>query len=102
MASSNGGMKGIDATVFISSGGGVGATVEAARGRPAAAPCALGSGAGGRRRWPVRPCGWAGPVGRLRPSGGRGGKIGRLEKKERGSWLGRKAGWAESDGEILF
>jgi hypothetical protein len=54
---------------FFSSGGGVGATVEAARGRPAAAPCALGFGAGGRRKvagWAVR-VGWA--AGRPRPSG---------------------------------
>jgi hypothetical protein len=48
--------------LFFSSGGGVGATVEAARGRPAAAPCTPGFGAGGRRKvagWAVR-VGWAG------------------------------------------
>jgi hypothetical protein len=30
------------------------------------------------------------------------GKNGRLNRKENGPWLGRKAGWAESDGKILF
>jgi hypothetical protein len=88
---------GIDAAVFFSFGGGVGATVKAARGRPAAAPCAPGVGAGGGRRWPVGPCGWAGPTGRPRPSGGGEGKS--AGKKRR---LGRKAGWAESDGENSF
>jgi hypothetical protein len=43
---------------------------------------------------------------RVEEEGGRlgrvGGKIGRLEKKERGPWLGRKAGRAESDGENSF
>jgi hypothetical protein len=48
---------GIDVVVFFPSGGGVGATVEAARGRPVAAPCAPGVGAGGGRRWPVGSCG---------------------------------------------
>jgi hypothetical protein len=82
---------------FFSSGGGVGATVEAARGRPAAAACALGFGAGGRRKVAGGPCGWAGLAGRLRPTGkGRGN---RPVKKEK---LGRKAGWAESDGENSF
>jgi hypothetical protein len=65
---------------FFSFGGGVRATVEAARGRPAAVPClAL-----------VREeedNGWMGRDGGLgRPGGrgpvGRGGKIGWLEKKE--------------------
>jgi hypothetical protein len=42
----NGGMKGIDAVIFLSSGGGVG--VDPGGG-------ALGSGAKGRRRWPVGP-----------------------------------------------
>jgi hypothetical protein len=55
---------GIDAVVFFSSGGGVGATVEAARGRP------------------VGPCGWARPAGRPRPSGGGEGKsVGKKKKK---------------------
>jgi hypothetical protein len=53
--------------------GGVGGfTVEAARGRPAAAPCALGFGAGGRRKV-------AGGLGQPEGRGPveRGGKIGR-------------------------
>jgi hypothetical protein len=85
---------------FFSSGGGIEATVEATRGRPAAAPC-LAS---------VREeedDGWLGRDGGLgRPGGrgpvGRGGKIGRLKKKR----MGR--GWAEMPdglkvtGKILF
>jgi hypothetical protein len=90
-------MIGIDAAVFLSSGGGDGATVEAARGRLAAAPCAPGVGAGGGKRWLVGPCGWAGPARRSRPSGGGEGKS--AGKKKR---LGRKAGWVESDGENSF
>jgi hypothetical protein len=86
-------MMGIDAAIFFSSGGGVGATVEAARGRPTVAPCAPG-GAGGGRRWPVGPCGWAGPAGRPRPSGGGERKSAGKKKK--------KKDWAESDGEDSF
>jgi hypothetical protein len=74
---------GIDAVIFFSSGGGVGATVEAARGRPMAAPSAPDVGAGGGRRWPVGPCGWPGPAGRPRPSGGGEGKSAD-KKKETG------------------
>jgi hypothetical protein len=62
MAPTNGGNEGGLDVAFFSSGGGVKATVEAARGRPAAAPCALGFGAGARRKvasWAVR-VGWAG------------------------------------------
>jgi hypothetical protein len=47
---------------FFSSHGGVGATVEAVRGRPAAVPCVPSFGAGGRRKvagGAVR-AGWAG------------------------------------------
>jgi hypothetical protein len=77
---------GIDAAIFFPSGGGVRTTVEAARGRPAAAPCAPGVGAGGGRRWPV------GAYGGLGRPGGRGpvgeGRENRLVKKR----LGRKAG----------
>jgi hypothetical protein len=73
---------GIDAAVSFPSGGGVGATVEAAR--------------GGGRRWPVGPCSGLGR------SGGRGpvgeGRENQPVKKR----LGRKAGWAESDGENYF
>jgi hypothetical protein len=71
---------GIDAAIFFSSDGGVGATVEAARGRLAATPCAPGVGAGGGRRWPVGSCGWAGLAGRPRPSGE--GRENRLVKKK--------------------
>jgi hypothetical protein len=76
---------------FFSSGGGVGATVEAA-------PCALGFGAGGRRKVAGGPCRWAGPVGRPRPSG-----------KGRENWpVKKKKNWAERPdglkvtGKILF
>jgi hypothetical protein len=66
--------------------------------RPAGGGAVLGFGAGGRIR-PV--AGWAVMVGwasrEAEAQWGRGGKIGRLEKK-----LGRKAGWAESDGENSF
>jgi hypothetical protein len=48
---------------FFSSGGGVGATVEAARGRPAVAPCLALVREEEDDRWPV------GPAGRPRPSG---------------------------------
>jgi hypothetical protein len=88
---------GIDAVVFFSSGGGDGETVEAARGRPVAAPCAPDVSAGGGRRWPVGPCRWAGPVGRPRPSGGGEGKS-----------AGKKRDWAKRPGgpkvtgKILF
>jgi hypothetical protein len=51
----------------------------------------------GRRKkvagWAMR---WAGPAGRPRPSGG--GEGNSAGKKR----LGRKAGWAESDGENSF
>jgi hypothetical protein len=76
---------------FFSSGGGVGATVEAA-------PCAFGFGAGGRRKVAGGPCRWAGPVGRPRPSG-KGRENRPVKKKEK---LGRKARWAESDRENSF
>jgi hypothetical protein len=66
--------------LFFSSGGGVGATVEAARGRPAAAPCLASV-------LEEEDDGWLGHDDGLgRPGGrgpvGRGGKIDRLEKKE--------------------
>jgi hypothetical protein len=69
---------------FFSSGGGVGATVEAARGRPAAAPCALGFGAGGRRKvagWAVR-VGWA-------------GRMAEAQWEGEGKSAGKKKDWAE-------
>jgi hypothetical protein len=66
---------------FFSSSGGIGATVEAARGRSAAAPCLASV------QEEEDDGGWFGRDGGLgRPGGrgpvGRGGKIGRLEKKE--------------------
>jgi hypothetical protein len=82
---------------IFSSGGGVGATVEAAQGRPAAVPSALGSGAGGRRRWPVGPCEWAGPAGRPRPSG-KGREIRPVKKRD---WAERPDG-PKVAGKILF
>jgi hypothetical protein len=83
---------------FFSSDGAVGVTVEAAQGRPAAAPCTLGFGAGGRRKvagWAMR-VGWAGRKAEAQWEG-EGKSAGK--KKET---LGRKAGWAESDGENSF
>jgi hypothetical protein len=62
---------------FFSSGGGIGATVEAARGRPAAAPC-LASVREAEAHW-----------------GGKG-KLASWKKKKNGPRLGRKAGWAKS------
>jgi hypothetical protein len=97
MALSNGEMMGIDAAVFFSSGGGIGATVEAAQGRPMAAPCVPDVGAGGGRRWPIGPCGWAGPAGRLRPSGGGEGKS--AGKKKDGA---ERPGGLKVTGRILF
>jgi hypothetical protein len=47
-------------------------------------------------RWPVGPCGWAGPARRPRPSGK--GRENQPVKKR----LGRKAGRAESDGKNSF
>jgi hypothetical protein len=88
--------------LFFSSGGSVGATGEAVRGRPVAAPCAPSVGAGGGRR---RAMGWAGRgacggLGRLEGCDlvGKGGKLAGKRKRR----LGRKAGWAESDGENSF
>jgi hypothetical protein len=44
-----------------------------------------------------------GEMGRLRGRGPVGrGKKGQWKRKEDGPRLGRKAGWAESDGKILF
>jgi hypothetical protein len=82
---------------FFSFSGGVGATVEVARGRLAEAPCALGLGAGGRRKvagWAMR-VGWAGRKAEAQWEG----EEKSVGKKKR---LGRKAGWAESDGENSF
>jgi hypothetical protein len=70
--------------------------VEAARGRPAAAPCAPDVGAGGGRRWPVGSCG------RLGRPGGRGPVGEGRENRSAEKILGRKAGWAESDRENSF
>jgi hypothetical protein len=75
MAPINGGNEGeIDAAFFFSSGGSVGATGEAVRGRLAAAPCTPGVGAGGGRR---RAVGWAG---RKAKAGGEGEQAGWAEK----------------------
>jgi hypothetical protein len=90
---------------FFSSGGSVGATGEAARGRLTTAPCAPGVGAGGGRR---RAVGWAGPAGgavrwarpagRLWPSGG--GEENR-PVKEKEEWAERPGG-PKVMGRILF
>jgi hypothetical protein len=78
-----------------------GSTLGAARGRPAA-PGALGSSAGGRRRWPVGPCGWAGPAERPRPSWGGEGKLAGWKKKREGrDWAERPDG-PKVMGKILF
>jgi hypothetical protein len=76
--------------LFFSSGGGIGATVEAARGRPAAAPCALGFSAGGRRKvagWAVR-MGWAGRKAEAQWEG-EGKSAGKKKTGPKG-WTGRK------------
>jgi hypothetical protein len=67
---------------FFSSGGGVGATVEAARGRPAAAPCLASVREEEDDDW----FSYDGGLGRSGGRGpmGRGGKIGRLKKKRMG------------------
>jgi hypothetical protein len=82
---------------FFSSSGGVGVTVEAARGRPTAAPCASGFGAGGRRKvagWAVR-VGWTGRKAEAQWEGE--GKS--AEKK--GDWAERTDG-PKVTGKILF
>jgi hypothetical protein len=69
---------------FFPSGGGVGATVEAVRGRPAVALCALGFGAGGRRKvagWAVR-VDWA-------------GRKAEAQWEGEGKLAGKKKDWAE-------
>jgi hypothetical protein len=65
---------------FFSSGGGVGATVEAARGRPSVALCLASVREEEDDGW----LGRDGGLGRLGGRGpvGRGGKIGRLKKRE--------------------
>jgi hypothetical protein len=82
---------------FFSSSGGVAATVEAARGRPAAAPCVLGFGAGGRRKlagWAMR-VGWA-------------GRKAEAQWEGEGKLAGKKNDWVERPdgpkvtGKILF
>jgi hypothetical protein len=60
---------------------------------------AIRQGATGAR--PAGPRGRDGPTERPRPSG-EGGEEGRWKRKEDGPRLGRKAGWVESDGKILF
>jgi hypothetical protein len=85
---------------FFSSGGGVGATMEAARGRRrrlAWLRCGSKKTTGGR-------LGRDGGLGRPRGRGpvGEGRENRPVEKKENGPWLGQKAGWAESDGKISF
>jgi hypothetical protein len=86
-------MKGNEMRPFFSSGGGVGATMEAARGRPAAAPC-LAS---------VREeedDGWLGRDGGLghweAEAQWKGEEKSAGWKKKNGSWLGETAEWAES------
>jgi hypothetical protein len=88
---------------FFSSGGSVGATGEAARGRPAVAPCAPGVGVGGGRRRKVGGASrgavrWVGPVGRPWPSVG--GEENR-PVKEKEDWAERPGG-LKVTGRILF
>jgi hypothetical protein len=92
---SNGGMKGIDVAIFFSSGGGVG--VDPGGGaRPAGGTGRAWLRCGRKKKvagWAV--CvGWAGQEAEAQW----GGKIGRMEKKEReGRGWAEKAGWAGSD-----
>jgi hypothetical protein len=69
--------------LFFSSGGGVGAIVEAARGRPAAAPCLASVREEEDDGWLGRDGGLGRPG--VRGPVGRGGKI---------DWLKRKREWA--------
>jgi hypothetical protein len=83
---------------FFSSGGGIGATVEAARGRPAAVPCALGFSARGRRKvagWAVR-VGWAGRKAEAQWEG-----EGKSAGKKEEDWAERPDG-LNVTGKILF
>jgi hypothetical protein len=102
MALINGGMKGIDAAVFFSSGGGVG--VDPGGGaRPTSGTVRARLRCGRKKKvagWAVR-LGWASRE--AEAQWGRGGrKMAGWKKKKNGPWLGRKARWAESDGEISF
>jgi hypothetical protein len=81
MALSNGGMMGIDVAIFFSSGGGVGATVEAVRDQPASVREEEEGGRLGRAGGLGRP-GGRGPVGE--------GRENRLVKKR--DWVDRPDG----------
>jgi hypothetical protein len=87
----NGGMKGIDAAIFFSSGGGVG--VDPGGGVRLAGGTGRARLRCGRKKkvagWAMR-VGWAGRE--AEAQWGRGGKISRLEKKETGpkGRMGRK------------
>jgi hypothetical protein len=63
---------------------------------------ALGSGAGGRRRWLVGPCGWARPAGRPRPSGGGEGKSAGWKKKREAVAGPKRPDGPEVTRKILF
>jgi hypothetical protein len=94
--------RGIDAAIFFSSGGGIG--VDRGGGARLAGGAVCTWLRCGRKKkvagWAVR-VGWAGREAEAQWGGG-GGEKRPVEKKNNGLWLGRKAGWAESDGKILF
>jgi hypothetical protein len=101
MTSINGGMKGIDAAIFFSSGGGVG--VDPGGGaRPAggAVRARLRCGRKKKVAGSAMRVGWAGRE--ADAQWGRGGRKTAGWKKKNGPWLGRKARWAERDGENSF
>jgi hypothetical protein len=101
MAPINGGMKGIDAVIFFSSGRGVGVDPEGVA-RPAGGAVRARLWCGRKKKvvgWAVR-MGWAGRE--AEAQWGRGGRKMAGWKKKNGSLLGRKVGWAESDGENSF
>jgi hypothetical protein len=94
-------MKGIDAVVFFSSGGGVG--VDPGGGaRPSGGTVRARLRCGRKKKvagWAVR-VGWADREAKAR--WGTGGRKTAGWKKKNELWLGRKAGWAESDGVNSF
>jgi hypothetical protein len=98
MAPVNWGMQGIDAAIFFSCGGGVG--VDPGDGARLVGGAVRAQLWCGRKKkvagWAVR-MGWAGREAEAQWE--RGGRKTAGWKKKNGPWLGRKTGWAESDGK---
>jgi hypothetical protein len=99
--SSNGGMKGIDAAIFLSSGGGVGVDPRGDA-RPAGGAGRARLWCGRKKKvagWAVR-VGWAGQEAEAQWGGGKDRPAGKKEREGRG-WA-KKVGWAGSDGGNSF